>query len=49
MRHSEINIRLREARRFPVANHFHLPPFAAWTPGDWRVGHAHTRTRANQQ
>jgi len=33
---SEINAILREADAFIKQNHFFLPPFAYWTPDDWR-------------
>ena len=35
MKRSEINGILEEAKRFLAQEKFHLPPFAAWTPGDW--------------
>lgn len=36
MKRSEINALLREAVRFFEAHQFHLPPFAFWTPQEWR-------------
>ena len=43
MKRSEINIILQEAKRFLADNKFHLPPFAAWTPGDWKRRGAEAR------
>ena len=36
MKRSEINTIMREADAFIHAHGFHLPPFAYWTPEDWR-------------
>jgi D-lyxose ketol-isomerase len=36
MKRSEINQIIREAEHFIAAQRFHLPPFARWTPGDWK-------------
>jgi len=36
VKRSEINAILREADAFIKQNHFFLPPFAYWTPDDWR-------------
>jgi D-lyxose ketol-isomerase len=36
MKRSEINRCIAEAAEFFAKNHFILPPFAGWTPGDWR-------------
>ena len=36
MKRSEINAILLEAEAFIASQRFHLPPFAAWTPEDWR-------------
>ena len=36
MKRSEINTILREADAFIKQQHFFLPPFAYWTPDDWR-------------
>jgi D-lyxose ketol-isomerase len=36
MRRSAVNRYIREAADFLAANHFALPPFAFWTPEDWR-------------
>lgn len=36
MKRSEINRIIREADAFIKSHHFHLPPFAYWTPDDWR-------------
>ena len=36
MKRSEINEILREADAFIRAHQFYLPPFAYWTPDDWR-------------
>jgi D-lyxose ketol-isomerase len=37
MKRSEINMILREAVAFLEQRRFHLPPFAFWTPEDWRA------------
>jgi D-lyxose ketol-isomerase len=36
MKRSEINRYIAEAAAFFAQNHFALPPFACWTPEDWR-------------
>jgi len=36
MKRSEINALIRQADAFFAAHGFHLPPFAHWTPVDWR-------------
>lgn len=36
MKRSEINTLIREAIEFLNTHHFRLPPFAFWTPEDWR-------------
>lgn len=36
MKRSEINAIMREADAFIRRHGFHLPPFAYWTPQDWR-------------
>jgi D-lyxose ketol-isomerase len=36
MKRSDINARIRQADAFFAAHGFHLPPFAHWTPDDWR-------------
>jgi D-lyxose ketol-isomerase len=36
MKRSEINEIIREADAFMKAHGFHLPPFAYWSPGEWR-------------
>ena len=36
MKRSEINAILRDADDFIRSHGFHLPPFAYWTPDDWR-------------
>jgi hypothetical protein len=36
MKRSEINAIMREADAFMRAHQFYLPPFAYWTPDDWR-------------
>lgn len=35
MRRSEINRIMRDGTAFCAEHRFRLPPFAAWTPGDW--------------
>lgn len=37
MKRSEINTILQEADAFIRSHGFHLPPFAYWTPDDWRA------------
>ena len=36
MKRSQINRSIAEAARFFSENHFMLPPYADWTPKDWR-------------
>ena len=36
MKRSEINHIIRKAEQFIASQGFHLPPFARWTPSDWR-------------
>ena len=36
MKRSEINAIMRDADAFARAHHFYLPPFAYWSPDDWR-------------
>lgn len=36
MKRSKINQLMREADAFVKQHHFYLPPFAYWTPDDWR-------------
>lgn len=36
MKRSEINRRISEAAAFFSENHFMLPPYADWSPDDWR-------------
>jgi D-lyxose ketol-isomerase len=37
MKRSEINAILHSAQQFLAEHQFHLPPFAAWTPDQWRT------------
>ena len=37
MKRSEINAIMREADAFMKAHQFYLPPFAYWTPDEWRT------------
>jgi hypothetical protein len=37
MKRSEINRRIKEAEDFFDAKNFRLPPWAAWSPDDWRA------------
>lgn len=37
MRRSEINAILRTTENFMREHRFHLPPFATWTPDDWKT------------
>ena len=49
MRRSEINRRIREAERFFASRRFELPPFAFWTPADWRSrGHEADEIRSRR-
>lgn len=49
MKRSEINREIRAARKFLVERGFHLPPFAAWSPEDWRAaGPEYDRVRTNR-
>jgi D-lyxose ketol-isomerase len=43
MKRSEINALIREAKSFLAQHQFHLPPFAFWTPADWRRRGAESR------
>ena len=43
MKRSEINTILQESKRFLAENTFYLPPFAAWTPDDWKQRGAEAR------
>lgn len=36
MKRSEINALMRQSVEFMQAQHFHLPPFAFWSPEDWQ-------------
>ena len=36
MKRSEINQYIREAKAFMTKYHFMLPPWADWTPDDWK-------------
>jgi D-lyxose ketol-isomerase len=36
MKRSEINTIMRSAKTFLAEHQFQLPPFAAWTPAEWR-------------
>ena len=44
MKRSQINARLREAQSFFDRYQFRLPPWASWTPADWRA----RRSRATE-
>lgn len=49
MKRSEINSLIEETKEFLRMNHFHLPPFAFWTPEQWAVvGHEADEIRDNQ-
>lgn len=48
MKRSEINSLIEETKEFLRMNHFHLPPFAFWTPEQWAViGHEADEIRDN--
>ncbi|OPZ30598.1 MAG: hypothetical protein BWZ02_00672 [Lentisphaerae bacterium ADurb.BinA184] len=48
MKRSEINRYITEAKRFFDQHQFLLPPFALWTPADWRTkGHECDEIRDN--
>jgi D-lyxose ketol-isomerase len=49
MKRSEINAYIREAKDFIRAMNFSLPPFAYWSPGDWKQkGPEYDEIRKNQ-
>ena len=49
MKRSEINDLIRQAVAFFAEHKFHLPPFAFWTPDDWKTrGHECDEIRQNQ-
>jgi D-lyxose ketol-isomerase len=49
MKRSEINRYIREAKEFIEARGFRLPPFAFWTPEDWKTkGAEYDEIRENQ-
>jgi D-lyxose ketol-isomerase len=49
MKRSEINNYIREAKDFISAMHFALPPFAFWSPDDWKTkGAEYDEIRQNQ-
>jgi len=37
MKRTEINALMRKAAAFLREHHFHMPPFAWWSPGDWKA------------
>ena len=43
MKRSAVNAILRRGKRFIEDQHFHLPPFAYWSPDDWRERGAEVR------
>lgn len=43
MKRSEINAIMRDADAFIKQHQFHLPPFAYWTPDEWRAKGAEAR------
>ena len=49
MKRSEINAIMQEAKRFLAHNQFHLPPFAAWTPDEWRAKGSEVREITESQ
>jgi D-lyxose ketol-isomerase len=49
MKRSEINTIMREAQAFIRERGFYLPPFAAWTPGDWLSKGAEAREIVENQ
>jgi D-lyxose ketol-isomerase len=49
MKRSEINRYIREAKEFIKARGFYLPPFAFWTPEEWKTkGAEYDEIRINQ-
>jgi D-lyxose ketol-isomerase len=49
MKRSEINRYIREAKEFIKAQGFHLPPFAFWSPEEWKTkGAEYDEIRDNQ-
>ena len=49
MKRSEINTIMREALAFLREKQFLLPPFATWTPADWRTKGAECQEIIDQQ
>ena len=49
MKRSEINTIMRQALQFLAEQNFRLPPFAAWSPQDWRSQGPHCRRIVDQQ
>lgn len=49
MKRSQINQLLQEAIGFLADHCFHLPPFAFWTPADWRAHRADARRIVDEQ
>ena len=49
MKRSEINTIMRECLEFLDDMRFHLPPFATWTPADWRSKGPEVREIVDQQ
>jgi D-lyxose ketol-isomerase len=48
MKRSEINTEIQRAKELLAANGFALPPFAHWSPAEWkRAGAEHERLRVN--
>ena len=49
MKRSLINKYIREAKEFIAARQFSLPPFAYWSPAEWKTkGHEYDEIRENQ-
>jgi D-lyxose ketol-isomerase len=49
MKRSEINAIIREADDFIRAHGFHLPPFAHWTPDEWKAKGPEVREIADRK
>jgi hypothetical protein len=49
MKRSEINRIMRSAKKLLARHQFHLPPFAVWTPDEWRAKGPEVREIAGNQ
>src|ERR1035437_6228681 len=49
MKRSEINVLILQAKSFMAEHHFALPPFAFWSPDDWKAKGIECREIAQNQ